>query len=95
MKSMTRYFEGLRISTKLVISTATLLLIVLVIGFQSIYSNHVLADETKVMFAQELQGISHIKEANIQLMAVGRFIRQMALSTDAVSRAAAESQECA
>jgi len=92
MKSMTRYFEGLRISTKLVISTATLLLIVLVIGFQSIYSNHVLADETKVMFAQELQGISHIKEANIQLMAVGRFIRQMALSPDAVSRAAAESQ---
>ncbi len=92
MKAVLGFFESLRINTKLALGTGALLLMVLAGGLQSIYSNRILAQETHNMYALELQGISHIKEANIQLMAVGRFLRQMALAPDMQSREAAALQ---
>jgi len=87
---MFQYLERLRIGTKLALSSAALLAVLLLVGLQSIYSNRMLAEETRKMYELELQGISQIKEANIQLMAAGRFLRQMALAPDAVSRDAAQ-----
>jgi len=82
-------FDGLKISTKLALAFAVLLLVALLMGLQSIYSSRLQAAEVQRMYTMELQGISSIKEANIQLMAVGRYLRQLALAPDPSSRALA------
>ena len=89
MKWITHYLEGLRLTTKLVLGFGTMLVIVAVIGTQSIYSSRMLGQEVQRMYAQELQGISHIKEASIHLMQMGRSLRQMILAPDALNREAA------
>ena len=85
-------FEGLKISTKLSLAMGGMLLLALLVGLQSIYSNRLQADEVQRMYNMELQGISAIKEANIQFMAVGRYLRQLALAPDASSRFTAQQQ---
>ncbi len=90
MNYLMRFFEGLKITTKLALGSGALLLIVLAMGAQSLYSNRMQAEEIQRMYHYELQGISHIKEANIQLIAMSRYLRQMALAPTLQSRAAAE-----
>jgi len=92
MKSLVGRFEGLKINTKLALAFGGLVAVIFLVGAQSIYSNRLQAQEVQRMYFYELQGISDVKEANIQLMAVGRYMRQMALAPDAASRATARSQ---
>ena len=92
MDYLLRQLEGLKIHTKLALAFAGLLVLVLALGVQSVYSNRMQAAEIQRMFSEELQGTSHIKEANIQLMAVGRELRQMALAPDEVNRQQAYAQ---
>jgi len=89
MRVVLSLLEGLKISTKLALAFGGLVVLVFLVGIQSIYSNRLQAEEVQRMYAYELQGISHIKEVNIQFMAMGRSLRQMALSLDARSRDAA------
>jgi len=89
MKWITNYLEGLRLTTKLVLGFGAMLGIVGAIGAQSIYSSRMLGQEVERMYAQELQGIYHIKEASIHLMQMGRSLRQMILAPDALHRDAA------
>ncbi len=86
MKAIMRLFEGLRINTKLALASGGLLLVVFAVGMQSIYSTRMQAIQIQRMYSYELLGISHIKEANIQLMAVARSLRQMALAPDRGAR---------
>ena len=86
MKNLLNHFEKIKLQTKLVLSLGSLLVIVVMIGLQSIYSARVQADEVRRMYDFELQGISQIKEANIHLMEVGRSLRQMILAPDAKNR---------
>jgi len=84
MKSVIGRFEGLKINTKLALAFGGLVVVIFLVGLQSIYSNRMQADEVQRMYFYELEGISDVKEANIQLMAMGRYLRQMALApTDA------------
>jgi signal transduction histidine kinase/CheY-like chemotaxis protein/HAMP domain-containing protein len=92
MKNVWRLLEGLKINTKLTLASGGLLLVLLVVGIQSIYSMRLQAAEIQRMYADELLGISHIKEANIQLMTVARALRQMALSPDAQALREARAQ---
>jgi signal transduction histidine kinase/DNA-binding response OmpR family regulator/HAMP domain-containing protein len=50
------------------------------------------AAEIQRMYSDELLGISHIKEADVQLMSVARAVRQMALSPDSSTRQQARAQ---
>ena len=86
MTSIARLLEGLKINTKLALASGGLLLVVFVVGIQSIYSLRLQAAEVQRMYSDELLGISHIKEADVQLMAVARALRQMALSPDLDTR---------
>ena len=86
MTSIVRLLEGLKINTKLALASGGLLLVVFVVGIQSIYSMRLQAAEIQRMYSYELLGISHIKEADVQLMTVARALRQMALSPDLVTR---------
>lgn len=90
--NIVRLFEGLKINTKLALASGGLLLVVLLVGIQSIYSTRLQAAEIQRMYSDELLGISHIKEANIQLMTVARALRQMALSPSLVARQDAQRQ---
>ena len=86
MTSIVRLLEGLKINTKLALASGGLLLVVFVVGIQSIYGMRLQAAEIQRMYSDELLGISHIKEANIQLITVARAVRQMALSPDLGTR---------
>ena len=55
-------------------------------------SGGLLLVEIQRMYSDELLGISHIKEADVQLMAVARSVRQMALSPDSGTRQQARAQ---
>jgi HAMP domain-containing protein len=92
MKNVWRLLEGLKINTKLTLASGGLLLVLFVVGIQSIYSMRLQAAEIQRMYADELLGISHIKEANVQLMTVARALRQMALSPDAQALREARAQ---
>ena len=89
MNALMHYFEKLKLNTKLLLGLGVMLAIVVLMGMQSIYSARMQAEEIKHMYDFELQGISQIKEANVHLMEMGRSLRQMILSPDAVSRSQA------
>ena len=86
METYLRFFEGLKLRTKLAWGLGIMLSIVLATGVQSVYSSRLQSEELQRMYALELQGISHIKEASIHLMQMGRALRQMILAPDAKGR---------
>ncbi len=81
--------ERLNISTKLAIGLGSMLLVVVLIGVQSLYSARKQSAEIRRMYDIELQGVSMIKEAATHFMETGRSLRQMALAPDSASRAQA------
>ena len=81
-----KFLESLKLNTKLTLAVGAILVIVIAIGVQSIYSSRMQSEEVKRMYELELQGVSHIKEASIHLMQMGRSLRQMILAPDATSR---------
>src|SRR4051794_23535128 len=72
--------------TRLVIGFGGALLISLVIGLQSGSNLRALRDEARQVYDKELLGISHLKEANVNLVLIGRALRRMILAPDAASR---------
>ncbi|MFZ4479656.1 MAG: response regulator [Rhodoferax sp.] len=86
MNAFATLFERLRLNTKLLLGLGAMMAIVLAIGIQSVYSARQQSEEIRRMYDMELQGISHIKEASIHLMQIGRSLRQMILAPDARGR---------
>src|SRR3954453_11791869 len=72
--------------TRLAIGFGGALLIALVIGLQSRSNLRTLRDEAQQVHDQELLGISHLKEANVHLVMIGRSLRRMMLAPDAATR---------
>ena len=89
MGTMMHFFEKLKINTKLVFGLGFMMLIVLALGLQSVYSNRLQGDEVQRMYEVHLKGVSDLKEASIHLMETGRSLRQMILAPDEASRVAA------
>ena len=89
MNTLMNFLEKLKLKTKLTLGLGSMLVIISAIGLQAIYSARQQSDEIRRMYELELQGVSHIKEASIHLMQMGRALRQMILSPDLKSRAAA------
>jgi signal transduction histidine kinase/DNA-binding response OmpR family regulator/HAMP domain-containing protein len=83
------FLESLKLNTKLSLTVGTMLLVIVTLGAQSIYSTKIQSEEVTRMYEMELQGVSHIKEASIHLMQMGRSLRQMILAVDAQERAKA------
>ena len=78
--------EKLKLSTKLLIGFSVGLLIAILIGVNAISSLNKMSEQVQVLYAQELLGVSHLKEANINLIYMGRSMRQMMLASDAGDR---------
>jgi signal transduction histidine kinase/DNA-binding response OmpR family regulator/HPt (histidine-containing phosphotransfer) domain-containing protein len=89
MNNFMNFLEKLNLSKKLGWGIGLLLCITALIGSHAIYSNRMQAEQVRLMYQQELLGVSQMKEANTHLMEVGRSLRQMMLAPTAKDRAAA------
>ncbi len=92
MKAFLSFLERLKLNTKLVCGLGAMMTIIFAIGAQAIYSIRLQSDEISRMYELELMGLSHIKAANIELMQMGRALRQIILSPDTKSRASARAE---
>ncbi|MFA5181549.1 MAG: response regulator [Syntrophales bacterium] len=86
LRGFIRWMERLRLNTKLLFGFGFVLLIVLLIGSHSLYDMAKLEKVTRNLYETDMIALSHIKEANINLIHIGRSLRQMALVTDHAER---------
>ncbi|WP_323814847.1 response regulator [Cellvibrio sp. NN19] len=86
MKQLWALLERRRLATKLLVGFGALLLAILLLGLTSITSVRNISNEARNLYELKLLGISHIKEANINLMLMGRSLRQMVIARDNTER---------
>jgi two-component system sensor histidine kinase/response regulator len=82
MKSL----EKLKLNTKLIIGFGVALTISFILGINSVNSLKIINTQTNTLYDKELLGISHLKEANINLGYIGRAMRQMMLASTIADR---------
>lgn len=86
MNALLNFIERFRLTTKLVIGFSAGLVVALVVSVNSLSSLAEIEADMDSMYANDLLGISHIKEANINLIYMGRAMRQMMIAQDDVTR---------
>ena len=82
MNRMLTAIEKLSLTTKLIMGFALGLLVAAAIGFYSLANLRVMETEMTRLYEIDLLGTSHIKEANINLIYMGRALRQMMIAQD-------------
>lgn len=86
MNTLLITLEKLSLNTKLLFGFSVGLLIAAVIGVYGLSSQQISQSEMEALYEQELLGISHIKEANINLIYMGRAMRQALIAQDDLTR---------
>ncbi|MDK9712601.1 MAG: PAS domain S-box protein [Sulfuritalea sp.] len=84
--------EKLRLNIKLLLGFSFGLLIAAVIGFNSLVNQSETTAEVERLYDADLLGISHLKEANINLIYMGRSLRQAMIAQDGAARDKARAQ---
>jgi CheY-like chemotaxis protein len=84
--------ERRRLLGALVAAFAVLLLTTLVLAINAILAARDMSRQAAELYRMELLGISHIKQANIDLISTGRTLRQMVLAPTFVDRDEARAQ---
>ena len=74
--------QRLTLRQKLVFGFGYLLIILLIVDLHAIETQRVLSQQTQALVDRELMGLSHLKEANINLVKIGRALRRMMLATN-------------
>ncbi len=90
MKRLLDFLSGLQLNTKLALGFGTILALVIGFGAQSVWMIDDLSATAHGMYENDLLGVSHIKEANINLIYISRAVRQLVLAPNAAERDAAE-----
>lgn len=78
--------QNLKIGPRLIAAFMVLVLISIVIGAVGLYGAGKIDSKAEDLYTQELMGLSHIKEANIQLVAIGRARSNFLLATSEEER---------
>ena len=78
--------ERLTLNAKLWVGFGGVLLIAIALGLYSLSNLRAMRDEAQLIYEKELLGITHLKEANINLIYIGRALRRMILAGDARAR---------
>jgi two-component system sensor histidine kinase/response regulator len=86
MRVLLNVIERFKLTTKLVIGFSVGMLIALVIGLNSLSSLSKLEAEMEAMYDNDLLGISHIKDANLNLIYMSRAMRHMLIAQDEATR---------
>ncbi|HJV36347.1 methyl-accepting chemotaxis protein [Geomonas sp.] len=81
-----KWFYDLKVGTKLITSFIVVSLITAIIGIIGIRNMGTINGKSDSMYRNELLGISHIKEANIDLLYIARAEKNFLLSTTAEQR---------
>jgi len=92
MNALLTSLERLWLNTKLILGFSSGLLIAAAIGYYSLTSLSALETEMERIYEMELLGIVHIQEANINLIYMGRAMRQMMIAQDDSTRDKARAQ---
>lgn len=92
MNALLNVLEKLHLNTKLVVGFSFGILIALIIGLYALSGLTRMESELTKMFEVELLGISHIKEANLNLIYISRAMRQMLIAQDDRVREQARAQ---
>ncbi|TAK60021.1 PAS domain S-box protein [Methylobacter sp.] len=92
MKRIMVMLEKRQLVSKLMLGFGICLFITLLIGVNAINSMRVMTEKSTDIYEMDLLGISHLKEANINLMYIGRSLRQMMLSQNAADREKAKAR---
>jgi signal transduction histidine kinase/DNA-binding response OmpR family regulator/HPt (histidine-containing phosphotransfer) domain-containing protein len=89
VRYMIQFFSMLErrtLKTKLVMGFSSLLVIMFVIGVESLVSQRMLIAEIDTLYKKELLGVSSIKEAQFQYGIIGRTVRQALLAQSGADR---------
>jgi two-component system sensor histidine kinase/response regulator len=89
---MLTVLEKLRLNIKLILGFSSGLVIAALIGAHSLQTVKEMEAEMERMYDLDLLGISHIKEANINLVYMGRALRQAMIAQDDLTRDRARAQ---
>ena len=83
------FMERLRLSQKLLLGFGFVLAIALMVGIRDLNSLSEMNIEVQKITDKDVLGIAHIQAANINLIYIGRALRQMLLAPDAAQRGSA------
>ncbi len=86
MHKFLTFIERFKLTTKLLIGFSVGIFVALTIGLNSLSSLSHLEAQMETMYENDLLGISNIKDANINLIYIGRAVRQMLIAQDDAAR---------
>jgi two-component system sensor histidine kinase/response regulator len=86
MNMFMTFVERFKLNTKLILGFSSGLIIAAAISLYSMSSLKSLESEMEQIYEIDLLGISHIKEANINLIYIGRSLRHMMIAQDDITR---------
>ena len=89
MKNLEQYMERLRLNHKLLLGIGAGFLVTLLVGLGSLYAVRMLSQAAERTYSNDVLGVVHLMNAQVELMRVGRNVRQMAMTTTAGDRAVA------
>ncbi len=92
MNSFMTLLERLKLNTKLILGFSSGLIIAAAIGFYSLSGITALVTDMERLYDIDLLGITHIQEANINLVYIGRSLRHMMIAQDDITRDKARAQ---
>lgn len=90
MKTFWALLEKRSLVSKLLVGFGALLLIILLLSINSIFTVRAMSQQASELYQRELLGISHIKETNINLILIGRSLRQYILAPSPAQRSEAK-----
>ena len=92
MNGLVTLIERFKLNSKLLLGFSSGLVIAAAIGLYSLSALTALETEMERIYEADLLGISHIKEANINLIYMGRALRQVMIAQDDLARDQARAQ---
>ena len=82
--------ERLRLNHKLLLSIGAGFMVTLLVGLGSLYAVRMLSQASERTYRKDMLGVVYLMNAQVELMRVGRNMRQMAMTTTAGDRALAK-----
>ncbi len=89
MQGFVNFLERLRLNTKLLLGFGSLFAISLVVGLQGFYGMNALNEDVQRLYDADLLGVSHLKEARINLFHMESTLRELIMAADAKKEQAA------
>ena len=90
MRPLMIRLEQMQLNTKLLLGFGLILLLTMAVGVRSLFVVADIAEEAQSLYENDLLGVSHVKEANINLIYISRALRQMIIATSLEERRKAE-----